>query len=184
MTWATALTAVLTIPVVVLAWSKTPVPLQTRGIVSLVLATFVQAIAVPEFYVGAIKSLVFSRVIEMDMLVVISITAAYVYSVVAYSLTESGTELEQEAFFETSSLLITLVLLGRLMAAIARMRAVSAISLRSLQAHTALIIQHDGRTAEIDARLLQFGDVFRVPAHGRVVTLVRLMHCNSKPLIH
>lgn len=180
MTWATALSAILTIPIVVLAWSENPVPLQSRGIISLVLATFVQAIAVPEFYVGAIKSLLFSRVIEMDMLVVISITAAYVYSLVAFSLTESGTELEQEAFFETSSLLITLVLLGRLMAAVARMRAVSAISLQSLQAQTALIVQPDGPTAEVDARVLQFGDIFRVPAHSRVVTSVRPIHCNFK----
>lgn len=176
MSWATALSAALTIPIVVLAWSDNPVPAQTRGIVSLVLATFVQAIAIPEFYFGAVKSLVFSRVVEMDMLVVISITAAYVYSVVAFGLIESGRMLEHEPFFETSSLLITLVILGRLLAAVARMRAVSAISLQSLQAQTAEIIGPDGRSVEIDARLLQFGDTFRVPAHGRVVTLVELLH--------
>lgn len=170
MSWATAISAVLTIPVVVLAWSDNPVPRQTREIVSLILATFVQAIAIPELYIGAIKSLVFSKVVEMDMLVVISITAAYIYSIVAFGLTESGVELEQDAFFETSTLLITLVLLGRLVAAIARVRAVSAVSVQSLQTQNALIVQRGGHTVKIDARLLQFGDTFRVPAHGRVVT--------------
>ena len=102
MTWYTTVAAALTIPVVVLNWAQNPVPAQTRGIVSLTLATFVQTIAVPEFYSQAIKSLVFSKVIEMDMLVVISITAAYAYSVVAFALSQAGIELKQEAFFETS----------------------------------------------------------------------------------
>jgi Cu2+-exporting ATPase len=66
----------LTIPVLVLSWSDNSVPGKTRQLVSLVLATLVQAIAIPEFYIGAFKSMIYSRVIEMDMLVVISVTAA------------------------------------------------------------------------------------------------------------
>ncbi|KAL6716101.1 hypothetical protein ACLMJK_005667 [Lecanora helva] len=170
MAWATLVAAVFTIPVVVLSWSNNPVPQQSRQIISLVLATFVQAIAVPEFYVGAVKSLVFSKVIEMDMLVVMSITAAYGYSVIAFGLAETGIELKQEAFFETGSLLITLVLVGRLIAAIARMRTVSAVSMSSLQSDTALLLHPNGQTEEIDARLLQFGDVIRVTAHTSIVT--------------
>ena len=166
----TALATVLTIPVVVLEWSSNPVPHRTRSVITLVLGTCVQAIAIPEFYVGALKSLVYSRVIEMDMLVVISITAAYIYSVVAFGLTEVRIELEQEAFFETSTLLITLVLLGRLIASWARMRAVSSVSLRSLQAETTLLLYPDGQTGKIDARLLQFGDTIAIPAHSRIVT--------------
>lgn len=76
-----------------------------------------QIIAILEFYVSALKSLIYSYVIEMDMLVVISITAAYAYSVVAFGLERAGVRLEQEAFFETSTMLIILVLLGRLIAA-------------------------------------------------------------------
>lgn len=170
MAWATVVSAVLTVPIVVLAWSDNPVPQQTRQVVSLVLGTLVQALSIREFYIDAIKSLIFSRVVEMDMLVVISITAAYGYSVVAFALTESGFELEQEAFFETSSLLITLVLVGRLMAAMARMRAVSAVSMSSLQADRALLLHADAQTEEIDARLLHFGDIIRVTAHCNIVT--------------
>lgn len=172
MTWYTIVAAALTIPVVVLNWAPNPVPPQTRGIISLILATFVQAIAVPEFYAQAIKSLVFSKVIEMDMLVVISITAAYAYSVVAFALSQEGVELEleQEAFFETSTLLITLVLFGRLVAAIARVRAIRAVSLRSLQVDMSLLLLSDGQTTQIDSRLLHFGDIVVAPAHSRIVT--------------
>ena len=170
MTWYTIVAATLTIPVVVLNWAPNPVSVQTRGITSLILATCVQAIAVPEFYTQAIKSLVFSKVIEMDMLVVISITAAYAYSVVAFALTEAGVDLEQEAFFETSALLITLVLFGRLIAAIARVRAIRAVSLRSLQVDMTTLLQPEDQKLEIDSRLLHFGDVIVVRSHSRIVT--------------
>ncbi|KAF3921330.1 hypothetical protein ABW21_db0209435 [Orbilia brochopaga] len=170
MALSTAAAAVLTIPTLVLNWSENSVPYAKRSIISLTLATLVQGLAVPEFYAGALKSLIYSRVLEMDMLVVISITAAYIYSVVAFSLTHAGYALETGEFFETSSLLITLVLLGRLIAAIAKVRAVSAVSVRSLQAEKALLVTGPACTTEIDARLLQPGDHFVVPAHTRIVT--------------
>lgn len=169
-TLTTALAAAFTIPVLVLEWSHDSIPRVTRSTVTLVLATLVQALAIREFYIGAVKSLVYSRVIEMDMLVVISITAAYVYSVAAFGLTEAGIKLEQGPIFETSTLLITLILLGRLIAAWARMRAVSAVSLRSLQVETALLLLPPGETTKLDARLLEFGDTIMVPPHSRIVT--------------
>ncbi|KAK7447498.1 hypothetical protein CaCOL14_008570 [Colletotrichum acutatum] len=164
----TAAAATLTIPVVVLAWGEKLEP-KTRSIISIVLATFVQLIAVPDFYKPAISSLVHSGAIEMDMLVVISITAAYVYSVVGFGFHMADRPLDPREFFETSTLLITLVLLGRLTAAYARIRAVAAVSLRSLQTSTAVIIE-DGKDVEIDARLLQYGDRFKVLPHSVVPT--------------
>ncbi|WYZ46312.1 hypothetical protein EsH8_IX_000537 [Colletotrichum jinshuiense] len=165
----TAVSAVLTIPVVVLAWGDTLVDKKTRSIVSIVLATFVQLIAVPDFYKPAISSLVHNGSIEMDMLVVISITAAYVYSVVAFGFRMANRPLETSEFFETSTLLITLVLLGRLVAATARIRAVAAVSLRSLQASTAVVVEN-GKDIEIDARLLQYGDKFKILPHSTIPT--------------
>ncbi len=171
MAWRTTLAAIFTIPVVVLAWSNNQLPYTASSVIECVLATVVQAVAVPEFYAGAIRSLIYSRVLEMDMLVVISITAAYGYSVVAFALTCAGYTLAEEAFFETSSLLITMVLLGRLIAAIAKVRAISAVSIRSLQAEKAFLFDvSSGDTTEMDARLLQLGDVFLVPPHSNIVT--------------
>ncbi|KID86765.1 cation transport ATPase [Metarhizium guizhouense ARSEF 977] len=165
----TILAAVFTIPVLVLAWGSTPVSERTRGIISLVLATLVQIIAIPDFYRPAIGALIHSCTIEMDMLVVISITAAYVYSVVAFGFRMAGKPLETSEFFETSTLLITLVILGRLVAAFARIRAVEAVSLRSLQTTTAVIVENN-KDRTIDARLLQYGDKLKIGPDSGVPT--------------
>lgn len=165
----TIVAAVLTIPVAVLAWSDHLVSKKTEGIISLVLGTLVQCIAIPEFYRPALSALWYSRVVEMDMLVVMSITAAYVYSVVAFSFDMAGDPLDESAFFETSTMLVTLILVGRLIAAFARVQAVAAVSLRSKQINTAVLVAKEG-DREIDARLLQYGDQFRVLPHCRVPT--------------
>ncbi|KAL8297962.1 hypothetical protein RB597_007056 [Gaeumannomyces tritici] len=174
----TIVAAVLTLPVLVLAWGKESVHVDpiTSASVSIALATLVQLVAVPDFYHPAISALIHSGSVEMDMLVVISITAAYVYSLVAFGHRVAGTPLETQEFFETSTLLITLVLFGRLVAAFARMRAVAAVSLRSLQAATALLVVdapekgQQPSEVEIDARLLQYGDRFKVLPHSAVPT--------------
>ncbi|KAF5646089.1 Cu2+-exporting ATPase [Fusarium tjaetaba] len=165
----TLVAAALTIPVAVVSWSENLVDKKTEGIVSLILGTLVQCIAIPEFYRPAISAVWYSRTVEMDMLVVISITAAYVYSVVAFSFEMAGKPLDEGQFFETSTMLITLILVGRLIAAFARVQAVSAVSLRSKQNNIAVLVEKEG-DREIDARLLQYGDVFKVLPHSRVPT--------------
>ncbi|KAI0200668.1 heavy metal translocatin [Astrocystis sublimbata] len=160
---------VFTIPVLVLAWGETNVNKNTKSIVSFVLGTLVQILAVPVFYKPALSSLLRYGVLELDMLVVVAITAAYIYSVVAFGYLISGKPLETDSFFETSSLLISLIMLGRLVASYARIRAVAAVSLRSLQVGTAVLIE-DEADLEIDSRLLQFGDIFKVSPHSRVPT--------------
>lgn len=175
----TVVAACFTIPVVVLAWGGDLVDDRTKAIIGIVFATIVQLIAVPDFYRPAISALVHSGSIEMDMLVVISITAAYTYSVVAFSFMMAGKPLETEAFFETSTLLITLVLLGRLVAAFARIRAVVAVSLRSLQSATAVIVE-DGKDREIDARLLQYGDKLKIGPHSAVPTDATVLSGSSE----
>lgn len=178
----TTLSFMFTIPVVALEWGKVDgIPEHTISTVGLVLATMVQAIAIPEFYKPAISSLVYNKVVEMDMLVVISITAAYGYSVVALGLVLAGVDLETSPFFETSTLLISLILLGRLLAAWARKRAVKAVSLRSLQASTATLIdQPTGEPRKIDARLLQFGDVILIQPHSQIVTDADVLNGTSE----
>ncbi|KAI1751492.1 E1-E2 ATPase-domain-containing protein [Xylaria castorea] len=158
-----------TVPVLVLAWGETHVKDDTKAIVSLVLASLVQFLAVPVFYKPALKSLIRYGVLELDMLVVVAITAAYIYSIVVFGYLMSGRPLETASFFETSSLLISLIMLGRLVASYARIRAVAAVSVRSLQASTAILVEN-GADREIDARLLQFGDIFKVMPHSRIPT--------------
>ena len=165
----TLVAAVFTIPVVTLSWGEDLADKKTKAIVSVVLGTIVQAIAMPEFYKPALSTLFYSRVVEMDMLVVISITAAYVYSIIAFGFQMAGQPLGTSEFFETSTLLITLILLGRLIATFARVRAMSAVSVRSMQSNTALLVEK-AKDREIDARLLQYGDQFKLLPHTRAPT--------------
>ncbi|XDG10372.1 hypothetical protein ABKA04_009987 [Annulohypoxylon sp. FPYF3050] len=170
MGWMTLLSAVLTIPVLVLAWAPLKERPVTYGSVSLALATIVQVVIAGPFYPKALKSLIFSRVVEMDLLIVLSTTAAYVFSVVSFAYQVSGQPLSTGNFFETSTLLVTLIMVGRWVSALARQKAVESISIRTLQASTATLVSSDGTETDIDTRLLQYGDVFKVAPHAQVPT--------------
>ncbi|KAF4472836.1 Cu2+-exporting ATPase [Fusarium albosuccineum] len=175
--YMTLLSAVLTIPVLVMAWAPIPEREVAYSSASLALATIVQVVVAGPFYPKALKALVFSRVIEMDLLIVLSTSAAYVFSVVSFGYLIAKNPLSTGQFFETSTLLVTLIMVGRWVAALARQRAVESISIRSLQASTAILVDEEsGTEREIDARLLQYGDTFkvlpdtRIPTDGTVVT--------------
>jgi heavy metal translocating P-type ATPase len=173
--YMTFLSILLTIPVLVLAWAPLPEKDQkeiTFGSISLALATVIQFVVAGPFYPKALKALVFSRVIEMDLLIVLSTSAAYIFSVVAFSYLVLHQPLSTGEFFETSTLLVTLIMVGRFIAALARQKAVESISIRSLQAPSATLIRSSGPATEdeIDARLLQYGDVFKVSPDSRIPT--------------
>ncbi|KAK4225073.1 E1-E2 ATPase-domain-containing protein [Podospora fimiseda] len=167
--YMTLLSAILTIPVLVFTWAPLPDSKDLQyECASLVLATFVQIVACP-FYHKALKSLLFSRVIEMDLLIVLSTSAAYIFSVISFGYLAAGTPLSTGSFFETSTLLVTLIMVGRFVAALARQKAVESISVRSLQANTAILTGGKG-DEEIDLRLLQFGDLFKVVPESKIPT--------------
>ncbi|KAH7150412.1 E1-E2 ATPase-domain-containing protein [Dactylonectria estremocensis] len=175
--YTTLISAVLTIPVLVMAWAPIPEREVAYSSASLALATIVQVVVAGPFYPKALKALVFSKVIEMDLLIVLSTSAAYIFSVVSFGYLIAGKPLSTGQFFETSTLLVTLIMVGRYVAALARQRAVESISIQSLQAPTAILVGGDSDPdQEIDARLLQYGDVFkvlpdsRVPTDGTVIT--------------
>ncbi|KAF3031343.1 hypothetical protein E8E11_000174 [Didymella keratinophila] len=170
--YMTLLSIVLTIPVLVLSWA--PLPDKERkaitfGSISLAFATIIQFVVAGPFYPKALKALVFSRVIEMDLLIVLSTSAAYIFSVVAFGHLVAHNPLSTGEFFGTSTLLVTLIMVGRYVAALARQKAVESISIRSLQSSTATIMDQDVEK-EIDARLLQYGDVFRVSPDSKIPT--------------
>ncbi|KGO68092.1 ATPase, P-type, K/Mg/Cd/Cu/Zn/Na/Ca/Na/H-transporter [Penicillium italicum] len=168
----TLLSAVLTIPVLVMAWAPIPEREIAYSSASLALATVIQAVIAGPFYPKALKALLFSRVIEMDLLIVLSTSAAYVFSVVSFGFLVAGKPLSTGQFFETSTLLVTLIMFGRYIATLARQKAVEFISIRSLQAQTALLVNHANslEVHEIDVRLLQYGDTFKVLPDVRIPT--------------
>jgi heavy metal translocating P-type ATPase len=180
-------TLVFTIPVLVFAWA--PIDHDRNMVyehISLGLATVVQMVGTKEFVPGAFRSLLHSRLFEMDFLVALSTTIAYVFSVVAYVFKLRRHPLETGCFFETSTLLVTLILLGRVVGEFARLRAAKSVSFRSLQAEEALLVMPGGpmgpggETHKIDARLLQYGDHFKVPPHTRIVTDGKVMYGGSE----
>ncbi|KAK3322947.1 E1-E2 ATPase-domain-containing protein [Apodospora peruviana] len=172
MAFMTGLSALLTIPVLVLSWAPLPnVPDIAKGAASLPLATIVQFVIAGPFYPTALKSLIFSRIIEMDLLIVLSTSIAFTFSVVSFTFMATGHPLSTGHFFETSTLLVTLIMVGRLLAAFARHRAVESISIRSLQTPTALLVgEPGGDDRVIDVRLLQYGDVFKVAPDSTIPT--------------
>ncbi|KAM3471448.1 hypothetical protein MY5147_005814 [Beauveria neobassiana] len=172
--YTTLLSAVLTIPVLVMAWAPLPKREVAYASASFALATIVQVVIGGPFYPKALKALVFSQVIEMDLLIVLSTSAAYIFSVVSFGYLIAGKPLSTGQFFETSTLLVTLIMVGRWVAALARQRAVESISLESLQASAAILVEN-GIEREIDVRLLQYGDIFKVlpdttiPTDGTII---------------
>ena len=108
---------------------------------------------------------------NMDLLVAIGTSAAYGLSV--YLLLAGGHG-RVHLYFESSAVVITLVLLGKWLEARAKRQTVEAIgALESLRATEALV-RRDGRDEQIDAATLRIGDLLvlrpgaRVPADARV----------------
>ncbi|GIP24490.1 heavy metal translocating P-type ATPase [Paenibacillus sp. J22TS3] len=108
----------------------------------LVLAAPVQFIIGAQFYKGAYKALRNGSA-NMDVLVALGTSAAFFYSLYLsiQSLNAHGHS-EVQLYYETSSVLITLILLGKLFEALAKGRSSEAIkTLMGLQAKTALVVR-------------------------------------------
>jgi Cu+-exporting ATPase len=133
------------------------------------LATPVQFIIGARFYVGAFKALRNGSA-NMDVLVALGTSAAYFYSLY---ITIWG--VPSALYYETSSVLITLILLGKLFEALAKGRSSEAIqSLIGLQAKTATVIR-DAQEMNVPVEEVVVGDIFlvrpgeKVPVDGMVV---------------
>lgn len=111
------------------------------------LATPVQFIIGAPFYIGAYKSLR-SGSANMDVLVALGTSAAYFYSVAEMLIHPAMPNL----YFETSAVLITLVLLGKVLEDRAKQQTTGAIkSLLSLQATDAVVLEQGvERTVPMD----------------------------------
>jgi Cu+-exporting ATPase len=112
---------------------------------------------------------------DMNTLVMIGTSAAYGYSVVATFLPGVLPEGTVHVYYEAAATIITLILAGNYMEALAKGRASDAIrSLLNLQATTARVVR-DGEEQEVDVRDVVPGDVIRVrpgekvPVDGSVV---------------
>ncbi|MGG3196059.1 heavy metal translocating P-type ATPase [Priestia aryabhattai] len=142
--------------------------------VQLALATPVQFVVGKQFYVGAFKALR-NKSANMDVLVALGTSAAYFYSLYS-SLKSLGSSVHTaQLYYETSAILITLILLGKLFEANAKGRSSEAIKkMMGLQAKTAVVVR-DGAEVKIPVEEVQKGEVIfikpgeKVPVDGEII---------------
>ena len=140
-----------------------------------VLATPVQVYVGWDYYVGGWKSLRAGSA-NMDVLVALGSTVAYVYSiVVAVALTAGSTAVGEHVYFETAALIITLIKLGKLLEARAKGETSEAIrELIGLQPDTARVVRQ-GIELDVPVADVVVGDLLlvrpgeRIPVDGEVV---------------
>ncbi|WP_394239371.1 heavy metal translocating P-type ATPase [Niallia oryzisoli] len=142
--------------------------------VQMLLATPVQFIIGKQFYVGAYKALK-NKSANMDVLVALGTSAAYFYSVYLTLQTIGKGTHSVGLYFETSAVLITLIILGKLFEARAKGRSSEAIKkLMGLQAKTATVVR-DGEEMTIpledvvneDILLVKPGE--KIPVDGEIL---------------
>jgi P-type Cu+ transporter len=154
-----------------------PVPVSWLNLGLLALATPVQFWAGWRFYGGAWGALKHGQA-NMNTLVAVGTSAAYLYSVAATlapGLSAFGSG-RAEVYFDTSALIVTLILLGRLLETRARGRTNEAIKrLAGLRARTARVVRGD-EEVDLPVEEVRVGDVVvvrpgeKVPVDGRVAS--------------
>ena len=138
-------------------------------IILFILATPVQFIVGKQFYIGAIGALK-NKTGSMDTLVAVGTSAAYILSV--YNILFNPTAGQ---YFETSAILITLVILGKWLEAIAKGRTSEAIKkLMNLTPKTAMVLRN-GKEIELAVEAIILGDLIivkpgeRIPVDGIII---------------
>jgi Cu+-exporting ATPase len=168
--WPVAAAAALSLPLLApMLAALLKLHLMLPGWLQLLLATPVQFWLGARFYRAGWKALRAGSG-NMDLLVALGTSAAYFLSVWLL-LTQASSHL----YFESSALVITLVLLGKWLEGRAKRQTLQAIrALESLRPSTALV-RFDGRDQEVPIGDLRVGDRMvvrpgeRVPADGRVL---------------
>ncbi|MEH7178716.1 heavy metal translocating P-type ATPase [Neobacillus vireti] len=142
--------------------------------VQLALATPVQFIIGAQFYIGAYKALK-NKSANMDVLVALGTSAAYFYSLYLSIMSISMGTHTIELYYETSAVLITLIILGKLFEAKAKGRSSEAIKkLMGLQAKTASV-ERNGLEQEIPLEEVIVGDILyikpgeKIPVDGKII---------------
>jgi Cu+-exporting ATPase len=161
---------------VVLFWPQTAVAMTTLNWLALLPATFIQAWAGRRFYVAAIRA-ARHRTTNMDTLVAVGTSAAWAYStfVTIFPDVIHQAGLQPETYFDSSAIIIGLVLLGRWLEARAKDQTTGAIRrLIGLQPATARRLEA-GLETDVPLAAVRVGDLLRVrpgekvPVDGIVV---------------
>jgi len=141
----------------------------------LIIATPVQFIIGFRFYKNAYHALR-AKSANMDVLVAMGTSAAYFFSIYnAFFVEHMEGMMMKELYFEASSVIITLVLLGKYLEAVAKGKTSEAIKkLMGLQAKTARVIRN-GMEQDIPVEDVEVGDIVvvrpgeKIPVDGKII---------------
>ncbi len=138
-----------------------------NGYFQLVSGLLLQVLIGKRFYLAAYKGLK-QKVLGMDILVVISTTTAFVYSTYLVIYDDINNITHGEYYFETSALILTLVLVGNYIEHIAKNRTSDAlVELMNLAAKEARILV-DGIEKVIDINDVKKNDIIIVLANEKI----------------
>jgi Cu+-exporting ATPase len=150
------------------------IPTQANWIIQFVLTTPVLFWSGSRFFVGA-WSAFRHRTANMNTLIALGTGAAYLYSTVATFLPSLLPEGLRAVYFDTSAIIIALILLGQVLEARAKGQTNEAIrKLMGLQAKTARVVRV-GKEVDIPIEEVLVGDIVivrpgeKVPADGAVI---------------
>jgi Cu+-exporting ATPase len=171
-----ALGAAFTIPIAALTYLPIIPDHYINNLVMFVLSLPVQFVVGYRFYLGSYDALR-SRIGNMDLLIGLGTTAAWLYSTIATFVPGffpgSGT------YFETSAIIITLIQTGNLLEHITKGRASEAIHrLLSLQPTVAHVVR-DGSEISIPVEGVAVGDILLVRPGEKVPVDARVIEGNS-----
>ncbi|WP_128904731.1 heavy metal translocating P-type ATPase [Halorubrum amylolyticum] len=136
------------------------------GWLEFLLATPVQAILGWPFYKNSYKAIVKNGRANMDVLIAIGSTTAYLYSVAVLSELIAG-----GLYFDTAALILVFITLGNYLEARSKGQAGEALrKLLEMEAETATIIREDGSEEEVPLEEVTTGDRMKIRPGEKVPT--------------
>jgi Cu+-exporting ATPase len=138
-----------------------------HGWIAFLLATPVQVVLGKPFYENAFTALVRNRSANMDVLIALGSSTAYLYSAVALFglLASSG------LYFDTAAFILVFITLGNYLEARSKGQAGEAIrQLLEMEADTATLVREDGSETEVPVEEVEVGDRMRVRPGQKIPT--------------
>jgi Cu+-exporting ATPase len=136
------------------------------GWVEFLLATPVQVVLGWPFYKNSYKALVKNRRANMDVLIALGSSTAYVYSVAVLLGAVAGS-----LYFDTAALILVFITLGNYLEARSKGQAGEALrKLLEMEAETATLVEDDGTEVEVPLEDVDVGDRMKVRPGEKIPT--------------
>ena len=138
----------------------------SAGWVAFALATPVQIVLGRPFYENAYRALVRNRRANMDVLIALGSSTAYIYSVAVLLNVVAG-----EVYFDTAAFILVFITLGNYLEARSKGQAGEALrALLEMEADTATLLEDDGTEREVPLDEVEVGDRLKVRPGEQIPT--------------